>query len=69
MKYKFNMKDLGKISYFLGIQFEQKEGEIKMNQKRYILNMLERYGMSECKPRSTPCEQKVNVTNEKDKES
>lgn len=59
MKSKFNMKDLGKISYFLGIQFEQKEGEIKMNQKRYILKMLERFGMSNCKPKATPSELKV----------
>lgn len=54
------MKDLGKISYFLGIPFEQKEEEIKMNQKRYILKMLERFGMSNCKPRSTPCELKLD---------
>lgn len=52
MKSKFNMKDLGKIFYFLGIQFEQKEGEIKINQKRYILKMLESFGMSNCKPKA-----------------
>lgn len=69
MKSKFNMKDLGKISYFLGIHFEQYGDEIKMNQKKYILKMLERFGKSECKPRSTPCEQKVEsipVTDEND---
>ena len=59
MKSQFSMKDLGKISYFLGIQFEQKEGEIKMNQKKYILKMLEKFGMSNCKPRATPSELKV----------
>lgn len=59
MKFKFNMKDLGKLSYFLGIQFEQKGDEIKMNQTKYILKMLERFGMSECKARSTPSEQKL----------
>lgn len=31
-----------------------------MNQKRYILRMIERFGMSDCKPRSTPCEQKCD---------
>lgn len=40
MKSQFSMKDLGKISYFFGIQFEQKQREIKMNQKKYILKML-----------------------------
>ncbi|PIK35794.1 hypothetical protein BSL78_27381 [Apostichopus japonicus] len=59
MQKKFRMKDLGKISYFLGIHFEQKEGEIKMSQDKYISKMLERFGMVNCKPRSTPCEQKL----------
>lgn len=63
MKAKFSMKDLGKISYFLGIQFEQKEGEITMDQKKYIQKMLERYGMSECKARYTPSELKVEGVN------
>lgn len=62
MRSKFNMKDLGKISYFLGIQFVQRGSEIRMNQKRYIRKMLERFGMSECRPRSTPCEVKTDTT-------
>lgn len=69
MKAQFNMKDLGKISYFLGMQFEQKEGEITMNQKKYIEKMLERYGMSECKPRYTPCEPKIEGSNSEDRDS
>ena len=36
MKCKFRMKDLGKIFYFLGIDFKQDSGVIKMNQNRYI---------------------------------
>lgn len=31
-----------------------------MNHKRYIKKMLERFEMSECKPRSTPSEQKLD---------
>lgn len=34
-----------------------------MNQKRYIQKILERYGMSECKPRYTPSELKVEGYN------
>ena len=67
MKAKFNMKDLGKISYFLGIKFEQNEEKIIMNQRSYILKMLERFGMSDCKARYTPCESKVEwVSNDED---
>lgn len=57
MKRRFKMKDLGRISLFLGIDFNQSRGVIKMNQKRYILKMLNR--MEDCKPRATPCEQKL----------
>lgn len=38
---KFKMKDLGKLQHFLGIDFAQGGGEIKMNQKRYIPKILE----------------------------
>lgn len=58
MRSRFNMQDLGKISYFLGIEFEQDGEQIKMSQKMCILKMLERFGMSKCKPRYTPSEPK-----------
>ena len=64
LKRKFKMKDLGELKHFLGIDFTQSEGEIKMSQKRHIAKMLERFGMSECKPRSTPCEQKLHFDTE-----
>ena len=53
------MKDLGRLSHFLGIDFEQSDGFVKMNQKGYLCKVLERFDMFECKPRSTPSEQKI----------
>lgn len=61
---KFKMKDLGKLKHFLGIDFTQREGEVKMSQKRYITKILERFDMTDCKPRSTPCENKLKFDNE-----
>ena len=58
MHERFKMKDLGKLSYFLGIEFEQGDGYVKMNQRKYIDKILEKYDMNDCKPRSTPSEQK-----------
>jgi hypothetical protein len=58
LKSRFKMKDLGRLSYFLGIDFEQHDGVVKMNQKRYLCKVLERFQMQDCKPRSTPCEPK-----------
>ena len=34
-----------------------------MNQSFYLLGVLERFQMSDCKPRTTPCEQKFDVNN------
>jgi len=62
LKSRFKMKDLGRLSYFLGIGFEQGPGFVRMNQKRYICKILERFDMADCKPRSTPCEQKFECT-------
>ena len=33
-----------------------------MSQKRYVEKMLERFGMQDCKPRATPCGQKLDYT-------
>lgn len=64
LKRRFKMKDMGPLKHFLGIDFRQAEGEVKMTQKRHIKKMLAKFGMYECKPRSTPCEQKLNFDNE-----
>lgn len=64
MKRRFKMKDMGPLKHFLGIDFRQSEGEISMTQTRHIERMLEKFGMSECKPRTTPCEQKLDFDSE-----
>ena len=52
---KFKMKDLGEIGWFLGIQFNRDGDQIQMNQTEYIKKVLQRFNMTECKPRCTPC--------------
>ena len=56
---KFSMKDLGSLSSFLGIKFVQSDGGITMSQEHYLENVLKSFGMDNCKPRSTPCEQNL----------
>ncbi|KAK3741133.1 hypothetical protein RRG08_042500 [Elysia crispata] len=58
-KESFKMKDMEQLSYFLGIDFEQGQDFVRMHQQRYIQNLLEKFEMSDCKPRVTPCEQKL----------
>lgn len=42
---EFEMTNLGKLSYFLGIEFEQSNKGILMHQRKYILEILERFNM------------------------
>lgn len=57
LKAKFKMKDLGNLSHFLGIHFDQKEGVVTMNQRKYLCKLLEKFDMSECNLRATLSEQ------------
>ena len=50
---RFKMTDLGKLTWFLGIQFEGKNNTTKMNQSRYIEKILSTFYMANCKPHST----------------
>ena len=58
---KFKMKDLGPLEYFLGIHFHRTATEIVLSQEEYITKVLNKFGMSNCKPRGTPCEVNPNV--------
>ena len=57
---RFKMKDLGKVSFFLGIEFESDTKTLSICQSRYISRVLTRFRMHDCKPRSTPCEMNPN---------
>ena len=63
---EFKMKDLGKLNYFIGIDFHIAQGCVKMNQNKYIGRVLERFNMSNCKPRATPCALKMDLSNNSD---
>jgi hypothetical protein len=58
LKESFEMTDLGKLSWFLGMEINvnNNNNTVTLNQKSYIENILKRYGMSDCKPVSTPME-------------
>jgi hypothetical protein len=56
LKKEFEMKDLGELQYFLGIQVsrDRKNRRMHLNQSGYISSILERFGMQSSKPVSTP---------------
>ncbi|KRX56900.1 Retrovirus-related Pol polyprotein from transposon TNT 1-94 [Trichinella sp. T9] len=51
----FEMKDMGPIHYCLGIEIKQNaNGDIEMSQRKYIMDILERFRMMDSKTVETP---------------
>eukprot|EP00253_Pinus_taeda_P024144 PITA_24144 len=51
---KFEMKDISLMHYFLGLEMWQEEGHFFLGQGKYIVDILSRFHMEDCKPMSTP---------------
>ena len=56
MATKFEMSDLGMLTYYLGIEVIQKEDGIVLKQDRYARRILEETGMASCNPTHIPME-------------
>jgi hypothetical protein len=54
------------LHYYLGIQFHEMEDNIVMSQSRYVLKLLDRFNMTECKSISTPMETCLKLSASKD---
>jgi hypothetical protein len=54
MMNKFEMKDLGLMQYFLGMEVYQNEDEIFIFQTKYAKDMLKKFDMVDSKPTLTP---------------
>ena len=51
---EFEMKDLGMIHYFLGMEVWQNVDGISLGQGKYAIEILKRFGMMDCKAMTTP---------------
>ena len=51
---EFEMKDIGLMHYFLGLEVWQEDGHIFLGQGRYAVDILSRFHMADCRPMSTP---------------
>ncbi|XP_072077809.1 uncharacterized mitochondrial protein AtMg00810-like [Arachis hypogaea] len=50
----FNIKDIGKLKYFLGFEIARSKEGIVMNQRKYATDLLYEFGMTNAKPATTP---------------
>ncbi|RVW85258.1 Retrovirus-related Pol polyprotein from transposon RE1 [Vitis vinifera] len=58
---EFEIKDLGALKYFLGMEFARSKEGIFVNQRKYVLDLLDETGMLGCKPAETPIELNVKL--------
>ncbi|XP_019056135.1 PREDICTED: uncharacterized protein LOC109115933 [Nelumbo nucifera] len=53
---RFQMKELGQLKRFLGLEIDHVQEGIFLYQQKYSRDLLKKFGMLECKPISTPIE-------------
>eukprot|EP00253_Pinus_taeda_P007865 PITA_07865 len=66
---KFDMKDLGRMHYFLGLEVWQQKGEIFLGQGRYAIEILKRFRMEDCRTMAMPMItnwKKIHASEDKD---
>jgi hypothetical protein len=51
---KFKIKAFGDVESYVGLEIEYKKDAVVLRQKAYILKLLERFGMLNCKHATTP---------------
>eukprot|EP00253_Pinus_taeda_P014591 PITA_14591 len=54
LEVEFDMKDMGLMHYFLGLEGWQKNGEIFLGQGIYATEILKIFRMQDCRPMATP---------------
>ncbi|KAI3759044.1 hypothetical protein L6452_06617 [Arctium lappa] len=56
MHQRFKMSSMGELTFFLGLQVQQKSDGIFISQSKYVQDILTKFGFSDSKPASTPME-------------
>lgn len=54
LQQEFLMKDLGQLHHFLGMHVQRCSSGLLLSQRQYMLDILDRAGMADCKPCTTP---------------
>jgi hypothetical protein len=66
LQQEFFMKDLGDLHYFLGMSVQRTSSGLFLSERQYMIEILERAGMSDCKPCSTPVDVNPKLSAEGD---
>ncbi|XP_033138570.1 uncharacterized protein LOC103844422 isoform X1 [Brassica rapa] len=69
MSAQFEMSDLGKLTYYLGIEVTQHQGGITLSQKNYAEKILEEAGMKDCNLAHTPMDSGLKLSKSEEERS
>ena len=58
---EFKMKDLGMMHYFLDMEVWKNTNGISLGQGKYVVEILKRFGMMDCKDMTTPMESNLKL--------
>eukprot|EP00253_Pinus_taeda_P034159 PITA_34159 len=58
------MKDLGSLHYCLGLEVCRDTGQTFLTQGKYVRNMLEKFGMDQCRSTTTPLQQNLKLSSD-----
>lgn len=63
---EFDIKDLGSLRYFLGMEVARNNIGISVSQRKYVIDLLKETGMIGCKPVDTPMDANLELGDLKD---
>ncbi|GKC13264.1 uncharacterized mitochondrial protein-like protein [Tanacetum coccineum] len=66
MKDKFQMSSMGELTFFLGLQVQQKEDGIFISQDKYVAEILKKFNYSYVKSASTPVDLEKPLVKDRD---
>lgn len=62
---QFHMKDLGPITYFLGLEIDRSSNGFFISHKKYTLDLLQEFGMLQATPLKLPMDTHIKLTPDK----